>query len=38
VKTVFVWKLDRMARKIKDGVNIIADWCEHGVRIVSTTQ
>jgi DNA invertase Pin-like site-specific DNA recombinase len=38
VKTVIVWKLDRLARKIKDGVNIIADWCEQGVRIVSTTQ
>lgn len=38
IKTVIVWKLDRLARKIKDGVNIIADWCEQGVRIVSTTQ
>ena len=38
IKTVIVWKLDRLARSIKDGVNIIADWCDNGVRIVSTTQ
>lgn len=38
VKTVVVWKLDRIARSIRDGVNVIADWCERGVRVVSVTQ
>ena len=37
-KTVVVWKLDRLSRKQRDGINIIADWCEKGVRIVSVTQ
>lgn len=38
VKTVVVWKLDRLSRKQRDGINIIADWCDKGVRIVSVTQ
>ena len=38
VKTVVVWKLDRLARKIRDGINSIADWCDKGIRIVSVTQ
>ncbi len=38
IKTVVVWKLDRLARKIKDGVTTIADWCDKGVRVVATTQ
>lgn len=38
VKTVVVWKLDRLARNLRDGVNVLADWCNRNVRIVSTTQ
>jgi DNA invertase Pin-like site-specific DNA recombinase len=38
VKTVVVWKLDRLSRRLKDGIDIISDWCDRGVRIVSTTQ
>lgn len=38
VKTVVVWKLDRLARSMLDGLNIIQDWCEQGVRLVSVTQ
>jgi len=38
VKTVIVWKLDRLARKIKEGINVIADWCDKEIRIISTTQ
>ena len=38
VKTVVVWKLDRLSRRLKDGVNVLADWCERGVRIVVITQ
>ncbi len=38
VKTVVVWKLDRLSRSLRDGVNVLADWCERGVRVVSTTQ
>ena len=37
-KTVVVWKLDRLSRRLKDGINVLADWCEQGVRIFSVTQ
>jgi DNA invertase Pin-like site-specific DNA recombinase len=37
VKTV-VWKLDRLSRSIRDGVNVLADWCGQGLRVVSVTQ
>jgi DNA invertase Pin-like site-specific DNA recombinase len=35
---VVVWKLDRLARNLKEGVNVLADWCQRGVRIISVTQ
>jgi DNA invertase Pin-like site-specific DNA recombinase len=38
VKTVVVWKLDRISRRQRDGVDLLADWCERGVRVVSVTQ
>jgi len=38
VRTVIVWKLDRISRRLKDGVNLLADWCQQGVRVVSVTQ
>jgi len=38
VKTVVVWKLDRLARNLREGVNVLADWCNRNVRILSITQ
>ena len=38
VTTVVVWKLDRISRAQRDGVNLLADWCERGVRVVAVTQ
>ena len=38
VKAVVVWKLDRISRGQRDGVNLLADWCERGVRVVAVTQ
>jgi DNA invertase Pin-like site-specific DNA recombinase len=38
VKTVVVWKLDRLARSMREGINTISAWCESGVRVVSVTQ
>lgn len=38
VRTVVVWKLDRLSRRLKDGVGLLSDWCERGVRVVSVTQ
>ena len=38
VATIVVWKLDRLARNLRDGVNLLADWCERGIRVVSITE
>jgi len=38
IKTVVVWKLDRIARSMREGINTLSKWCECGVRVVSTTQ
>ena len=38
VKTVVIWKLDRLSRRLKDGVVLLADWCERGLKIVVVTQ
>ena len=38
VTTVVVWKLDRISRRQRDGVNLLADWCERGIRVVVVTQ
>lgn len=38
VKTVVVWKLDRLSRRQRDGINLLAEWCDQGVRVVSVTQ
>lgn len=38
VRTVVCWKLDRLSRSLKDGVNLLSDWCDRGVRVVAITQ
>jgi DNA invertase Pin-like site-specific DNA recombinase len=38
IKTVIVYKLDRISRRLRDGVNTLADWCDCGVRVVVVTQ
>lgn len=38
VKTVLIWKLDRLSRNLREGVNLLADWTAKGVRIVVITQ
>jgi DNA invertase Pin-like site-specific DNA recombinase len=35
IGTIIVWKLDRLARNMKDGIDLLCDWCERGVRVVS---
>jgi DNA invertase Pin-like site-specific DNA recombinase len=38
VRTVVVYKVDRLARRLRDGLNLLCDWTERGVRFVSVTQ
>ena len=38
IKTVIVWRLDRLSRKLRDGVNVLCDWCDRKLRIVAVSQ
>jgi DNA invertase Pin-like site-specific DNA recombinase len=38
VKTVVCYKLDRLSRSLRDGVNTLCDWCDRGLRVVATSQ
>jgi DNA invertase Pin-like site-specific DNA recombinase len=38
ISTVVCYKLDRLSRSIREGMNILSDWCARGLRIVSVTQ
>jgi DNA invertase Pin-like site-specific DNA recombinase len=33
-----VYKLDRLSRSLRDGINVLSDWCDRGLRVVSVTQ
>src|SRR5262249_34690115 len=36
--TVVVWKLDRLSRSLKDGINILTDWLAKDIRIIAVAQ
>jgi DNA invertase Pin-like site-specific DNA recombinase len=38
VSTVVIFRLDRLARKYREGVDALCDWVEKGVRVVSVSQ
>src|SRR5580704_776670 len=38
ITTVVAWKLDRLARNLKEGLNVLADWCQRSVRVIAITQ
>jgi len=38
VDTVLVFKLDRLARSLRDGINVLCEWLDNSVRLVSVTQ
>lgn len=38
IQAVVVWKLDRLSRSLKDGINTLCEWCDKGIRVVSVTQ
>jgi DNA invertase Pin-like site-specific DNA recombinase len=37
VKTIVLYRLDRLARSIRDGINLLTDWLSAGVRVVVVT-
>ncbi|OQA02272.1 MAG: DNA-invertase hin [Planctomycetes bacterium ADurb.Bin412] len=38
VDTVVCWKLDRLSRSMKDGINVLTEWCDKGIHIVAVSQ
>jgi DNA invertase Pin-like site-specific DNA recombinase len=38
VGTVVVYKLDRLSRSLRDGIDTLCDWCEKGLRVVAVSQ
>ena len=38
VETIVTYKLDRLSRSLRDGINVLCDWCDKGLRVVSVTQ
>jgi DNA invertase Pin-like site-specific DNA recombinase len=38
IQTVVCYKLDRLSRSLRDGINVLCDWCKKGLRVVSVTQ
>ncbi len=38
VGTVIVWRLDRIAPKLRDEINILSEWSKRPLRIVAVTQ
>lgn len=36
--TVVVWRLDRLGRSIREGINAVGDLCDKGVRLVSVRE
>jgi DNA invertase Pin-like site-specific DNA recombinase len=38
VSAVVCWKLDRLSRSLKDGINVLIGWLEKGIRVIATTQ
>ncbi len=34
VKTVVVWKLDRLSRSQRNGINLLAELCDREIRVV----
>lgn len=38
VSTIVVWKIDRISRSLRDGINLMTDWLERDIRIVAICQ
>jgi DNA invertase Pin-like site-specific DNA recombinase len=38
VGTVILWRLDRLASTMRDGLNVLCDWCDKSLRIISVSQ
>ena len=38
IAIVIVWKLDRLSRSLRDGINLLVDWLEQDIRVIAVSQ
>ena len=38
ISTVICWKLDRLSRSLKDGINLLVDWLDRDIRVIAVSQ
>jgi DNA invertase Pin-like site-specific DNA recombinase len=38
ISTVMCWKLDRISRNLKDGINLLVDWLDRDIRVIAVCQ
>tara|TARA_A100001391_G_scaffold162971_1_gene122181 strand:+ start:2007 stop:2426 length:420 start_codon:yes stop_codon:yes gene_type:complete len=38
IRTVVIFKIDRLSRKMTDGITTLSNWLDQGVRLVAVTQ
>jgi len=38
VRTVVCYKLDRLSRSLREGIEVLCGWCDRGLRVVAVTQ
>jgi DNA invertase Pin-like site-specific DNA recombinase len=38
VRAVVVWRLDRLSDRSREGLNVLIDWCDKSLRVVSVSQ
>lgn len=38
ISAVIVWKLDRLSRSLKDGINLLVDWLDRDIRVIAVSQ
>src|SRR5262249_2474599 len=38
IGTIVTYKLDRLSRSLRDGINVLCDWCDKGLRVIATSQ
>ena len=38
ISTVIIYKLDRLSRSLREGINVLCEWLEKSIRVVSVTQ
>jgi DNA invertase Pin-like site-specific DNA recombinase len=38
ISAVICWKLDRLSRSLKDGINLLVDWLDRDIRVIAVSQ